>query len=173
MSDALVPDIARPPPSSAVRVPATRAGKIIRGPLKVSLDLLVYGDDDGNRYDWKTACDKAGYSRVSMRKALERAHVLAYLNQQKQVFRKHAAAGNIARAIELREQDDNKTAAIQAIRYLDGLGEQDHQREGSTAIVPGVVVQVNVSQGARVVDETVISVGPGSVSDAQSDGEEG
>lgn len=177
MTDALTIDQSfGPPAATKVRVPATAQGKEIRGPLKVALDLLIYGSLDENgkisRYTWQQAGSKANYSLVSMRKALERPHVLRYLREQRQVFRAHAAAGNILRAVEIRDQDDNRTAAIQAIRYLDGIGDETVQREGQRAVSPGVVVQVTVNQGPRHVDETLIEVGTGPVPDTQS-GEDG
>lgn len=164
MSDtalAILETPAGPPAATKVRVPATAKGKEIRGPLKVALDLLVYGDADGKRYDWRAAAREANYSLQSMRKAFERPHVLAYLREQKQVFRTHAAAGNIHRAIEIRDQNVSRTAAIQAIRYLDGISEKDAAREAAArGIVPGVVVKVVVGGGERRADETVIEVNP-------------
>lgn len=162
-----------PPPAAITRV----NGKEIRGKLKIALDLLVYGDRDESgkpiRHDHLSAARKAGFTTQAMRKALERPHVLRYLREQRQVFRAHAAAGNILRAVEIRDQDDNRTAAIQAIRYLDGIGDETAQREGQRAVSPGVVVQVTVNAGERQVDDAVIVVGHAGAPDTQSGGNEG
>lgn len=124
--------------------------------------------------DWKEAAAKANLSTHRMRVALETAHVQRYVREQKQVFRAAASAKNIHRAVQIRDQDENRTAAIQAIRYLDGIGEE--QAAGGTAgskVVPGVVVQINVKRDGREPDETVIEVNPMQPTDTQSGGNGG
>lgn len=112
---------------------------------------------------WQDAARKANLTVRRMRTALGLPHVQRYIRDQKQVFRASASGANIHRAVEIREQDENRTAAIQAIRYLDGLGDEQAAREGQRQLTPGVVVTVNVhGAGDRAPDETVIEVNPAS-----------
>lgn len=137
--------------------------KQIRGKLKAALDLMVFGDDEQPVYDFLAAARKVGFTVQAMRKALERPHIRAYLTEQKQVFRESASAQNIRRAIEIRDQDENRTASIQAIRYLDG--ERADGKSGNTNIInvitPGIVVDLSPvkDDGART-DGELIEVNP-------------
>lgn len=90
------------------------------------------------------------------------------------MFRESARGSNIHRAVAIRDQDDNRTAAMQALRYLDGLA-PDEQAGGTLRhVTPGVVVQVNVNRGPAVVDDTVIEISPvGVPTDTASDGNGG
>jgi hypothetical protein len=137
--------------------------KQIRGKLKTALDLMVFGDSDLPVYDFLAAARKAGFTPQAMRKAIERPHVRQYLNEQKQVFRESASAQNIRRAIELRDQDENKTAAVHAMRYLDGEGSTKAGVNVSvTNVMPGVVIDLREDpRGPRPVgDGTLIEVNP-------------
>jgi hypothetical protein len=158
---------AGPPQTSKVRVPAARSGKEVGGKLKKALDLMVW-----EGVPWADAAKAVAYDGKWMRKALERPHVMRYIREQKQVFRTYASARNIHRAAEIRDQDDNKTAAIQAIRYLDGLGDSDVRSDGQR-VQPGVVVQINVERAGREADETVIEVHETTVPDSASGDETG
>jgi hypothetical protein len=150
-----------PPTATALRVPTANGVKQVSGKLKRALDLMVYGDETGNCHSFLDAARKVGYSAVSMRKALERAHVQRYLREQKQVFRSAASAQNIHRAVQIRDQDDNRTAAVQAIKYLDGIAENEAGGAGSHRVTPGVVVHVNVNRApSSQHDGTIIEVNP-------------
>lgn len=164
MSDALTIEQPGPPASEVVRVPATANGKEIRGKLKVSLDNMVW-----RGLAWKQAAEEAGFTPDALRKALERPHVQRYVREQKQVFRAAASGQNIQRAVEIRDQRDNHTAAIQAIRYLDGQSDEQSRNVDGRQVTPGVVITVNVQRDSGPADETVIEVGAGAT-DTQSGG---
>lgn len=140
-----------PPPTKYVG----KRGAVIRPRLKTILDRMVW-----EGVTWMEAARDAHYHPANMRKALAQPHVMRYLREQRQVFRASASARNIHRAVEIRDQDENKTAAIQAIRYLDGVGDSEAQRDGARQVTPGVVVTVNVNRGPAEVDETLIEVNP-------------
>lgn len=89
--------------------------KTIGRKLKTALDLMVW---EGKLFN--EAAATAGFNVHAMRKALERPHVRQYLREQKQVFRDSASAKNYHRAVEIRDQDENRTAAVQAIKLLEG-----------------------------------------------------
>jgi len=146
----------------AAAIDRTKPRKVT-GKLKRALDLMVFGKPDIPRaLSWQEAAREVSYRPSSMLKALDRDYVRRYLKQAKQVFRESASAQNISRAVELRDQDDNKTAAIQAIRYLDGISEHDQAHTpGGQVVMPGVVVQVTVNAGPAPVDDIgIIEVNP-------------
>jgi hypothetical protein len=156
-------DTAGTPPRAPRRQPPA-----IRGKLKTALDSIVY---DGK--PWAEAAREAGLTTQAVRKALGKHHVQAYLKRERQVFRAAASGANIHHAIDVRDQKVNQTARIQAIRYLDGISEQDERTPGGQAVSPGVVVQVNVNRGPAEADETVIEISSGqgaAASQAADDG---
>lgn len=165
MSDALAVGPEPIPPAAKTGHVVTKDGKRkqIAPGTKRAIDFMVY-----EGMPWDQAADAAKVTRRGLRKALELPHVIQYLRQQRQVFRAHAAAANIHRAVQIRSQDDNKTAAIQAIRYLDGISEQESTRADGRTVSPGVVVTVNVQRGPAEVDQTVIEVGNAAAPDSQS-----
>src|SRR5262245_50349308 len=81
------------------------------GRLKSALDRMVFGAADGIPLDYVEAGRTVGLSSRSMRRALERPHVRAYLNQARQVARASINAKNIWRLGQLRDQQTNPVAA--------------------------------------------------------------
>jgi hypothetical protein len=143
---------------------AKTASKPLRvtGKLRVACDMMVWGvDGDGLALSWDEAARQADYRVRSMRLALERPHVVKYLNQQKEVFRSSASAKNISRAVQLRDQDDNRTAAQRALEWLDRTAaERSHDGIGGS-VMPGVVILIERERDARmVIDGTVIELNP-------------
>lgn len=138
----------------------------VTGKLRDAIHLMVFGqpDDQNQRaLSFVEAARAVNMNAAAMRKALERPHVRAYLNEQKQVFRESASARNISRAIELRDQDENKTAAIQAMRYLDGEGSSKAGVNVSvTNVMPGVVIDLrdDPKREPMLADQTLIEVNP-------------
>jgi len=90
--------------------------KPLSNQLKAALDSMV---EEGLM--WDQAAVKAGMHVRSMRLALKRPHVIAYLKQARQVFLASVGAGNIRRLAELRNQDENRNAAVAAARTIEGL----------------------------------------------------
>lgn len=165
--DTQLPDIAPagPPTAAKVVVPGTRKDpkpKEVSGKLKVALDLMVFGDDEGNPYEWNEAAVKANLTVRAMRLALERPHVLRYLNEQKQVFRKSVSAANILHARRIRNQSGNAMASISAIKLLEQLDERAPTSQATQRNVqPGVVVIVNANPGPGVMThQGIIEVNP-------------
>src|SRR5262249_16937853 len=82
----------------------------VTGKLSEVLDLMV---EEGMKYP--DACIKAGLATRSARAAFDKPHVLNELRRRKQVFRASISAANISRLAEIRDQDDNRMAALGAI----------------------------------------------------------
>ena len=74
----------------------------ISEPLKHALSLIV---SDGLQMD--EAAKQANISTRSLRLALKRKHVLAFLKEARQVFVEHISAQNPRRLAELRDQSVN------------------------------------------------------------------
>lgn len=137
----------------------------VTGRLKRVCDLMVYGPADGpnagKAMAWNEAAKLVGYRVASMRNAIDKVHVREYLRTQKEVFRASASAQNIARAIAIRDQDDNKTAAVQAMRYLDNIADEQVANSGGGASKPGVVIVINGERPANLIpDLGVIEINP-------------
>lgn len=97
----------------------------------------------------------------AMRKALDRQHVRQYLTGQRQVFRESACAKNPHRLVQIRDQDDNRTAAVKAILALEERTDADRS-PGSRVVTPGVVVIVGGTRDQRqVADMGMIELNPG------------
>lgn len=116
-----------------------RSGKLtVSGKLKVAIDLMLY--EGACRKD---AAAKAGMTDHSVRAAMRKAHVLAYYNEGLQVLRTSERARNIRRLAEIRDQG-NGTPAVNAVRALEQLAEQDNPAPGAAQRLPGLIVQINV-----------------------------
>jgi hypothetical protein len=126
--------------------------KQVTGRLKTALDLMVW---EGAPYD--EAAKAVGLAARSMRKALERPHVLAYLAAGKKQLRASESARILRRLVILAHQDDNKNAAVAACRAVEHIPEEEGPRHGQ-AQVPGFVIVLREQQalspaGAPVVIE--------------------
>jgi hypothetical protein len=129
--------------------------------LKAALDMMVW---EGK--PWNEAAQVVNFDVSSMRKALERAHVRAYLNQQKEVFRASISSQNTFRLAQIRDQDENKLAALGAIRQLDNRPEEEAR--AAAAKSPGIVIFVgNDSQMVTVNPLTQQAIADGSDDDQQ------
>jgi hypothetical protein len=134
----------------------------VRGKLKRAVDLLIYGDESGKRYDHITAARAANYHPASMRKALELPHVIAYLRKQKQVFRESVSGANIHVLREIRDDSGNAMARLGAVKLLEDDGTQ---RRGTNVQVnvmtPGVMVDLTAKQVAPLIDhQEIIELNP-------------
>jgi hypothetical protein len=159
----LLPPVAPPAPQATQnKFIKGKNGKLQRiGPkLKSAIDAMAY---EGLSY--ANAAKKVGMSTRAVRLALDKPHVKQYYNQQIQVFLTSERARNIHRATEIRDQDDNLNAALNAGKWLHNPdSDKEAASSGSKAVQPGVVVTVNVNARSGVdVDETIIEVNPGGV----------
>lgn len=156
---------AGPPPAAHAVVKGTRADpkpKQIGRKLKIALDLMVFGDENGDPCEWDEAARKANLTARAMRMALERAHVQRYLREQKQVFRASVSAANILHARRIRNQTGNAMASLGAIKLLEQLENEPQAQSGATRnVTPGVVVVINNNRDAPLIDhQRVIEINP-------------
>lgn len=117
--------------------------------LRKVIDLMVF---DGIAMD--EAARIAGTSTRAIRKAFERRHVLAFQRTRREVLRASIAPGNIHRAVQIRDQDENKMAALGAIRLLEQM-DDEAAAAPSRAQTPGVVIVIgdaSLTAHKRVID---------------------
>jgi hypothetical protein len=129
------------PQSHQKRAVAGRSARLrVTGKLKTAIDYLVF---NGSKTDLVAAAQHAGIAAQSIRSALMKPHVKAYYQQQIEVLRSGERARNVHRLIEIRDAADNMPA-VQAIKALEGLEDQQLSR-GSGPAVPGLVVVIQTA----------------------------
>lgn len=141
-----------PMPSTALTATDGGNKKQLRvvGKLKTALDLMVWGDKDGIPLDYDVAARTANLTVRSMRRALERPHVRAYLRGQRDVFRASISSRVIFRLDELSRQNVNMNAAVGASRAILQLEDEEVQQRRGSVSSPGLVIQIVSSPVPRV-----------------------
>jgi hypothetical protein len=104
--------------------------------IREAIKLMVW---EGKPFD--EAAASAGLTTRQMRLALEKPSVLALLKREKQVLRESVSARNILRLGEIRDAADNMPA-IQAIRTLEGMGEDQDGGSQRASASPGVTIRI-------------------------------
>jgi len=103
--------------------------------VKDAIDAIV---ERGIAYN--EAAAESGLTTRTMRLALERPHVLAYLRQQLKVLRDARGPRNFHRLCAIADAADN-LPAVHAIRALELLSEEATARRSDTP-TPGVVLNI-------------------------------
>lgn len=155
-------------PLSISRTPiAVKAGgKTVRMTrrTKVAIDSMVW--EGLNR---REAAERAGLKENSLYVALAKADCRTYYLAQCEVLRTSGRARRIHRLEQMAEQDDNKQAAVNAIRALDYISDEQQQAVSRSAS-PGFQIVI-VNQGAasppamRVVEHVEVGVNAQSTPD--------
>jgi hypothetical protein len=91
----------------------------VSGRLKAALDDMTW-----NGTPWEDAAKKANLTVRAMRLAMKRPQVLKYLRAERGVLLASASAQNLHALQKLRDQDENRAAAVQAARTLEGLASE-------------------------------------------------
>jgi len=119
--------------------------------------------------DWDKAAVQAGLTVRSMRLALERPHVVAYLKAAKDVFRARISAANIHHLAKIRDKSGNAMAQLGAIKQLEA-DERNSTAGSSASQSPGVVVQI-ITGGPVIQHDRHIDAKPLITFDGVHDGE--
>src|SRR5690242_12917254 len=88
----------------------------IGGRLKAALDDMVW-----NGTPWDQAARKANLTVRSMRMSMGKPHVLRYIRAQRGVLLAQSSPKTFHRLEALRDQDENRAAAVAAARTLEGM----------------------------------------------------
>jgi hypothetical protein len=121
-------------------LPARRDGRSVPKlgeQLRAACDFMIY-----EALPWEQAAVKAGMTVRGMRKAMRRPHVLSYLRDERQVLLAAISTATPLRLAQLRDQDDNRNAAVNACRVLENLDADEPHRGGQTSS-PGFVIIFN------------------------------
>jgi hypothetical protein len=125
------------PSRQAIQAQTASKPMRVTGKLAEAIDLMI---EEGLL--WDKAALQAGLTVRSMRLAMQRPHVIAYLKRRRDVFRTSACAANIHRLVEMRDQDDNKMASVTAIKVMEQIGNQQGFEGIGQSVRPGVVIQI-------------------------------
>jgi hypothetical protein len=132
------------------RTKAERAtDRPVKGRVKAALDLMVYQGTP-----WNEAAIQVGLTTQSMRLALCRPHCLKYLRETKYVFREAISAANPMRLARIADQTDNHAAAVNAIRTLERMNDDD-TGSSSARPAPGfalVIVQQGTTPSTTLIE---------------------
>jgi hypothetical protein len=140
--------------SSKALTNATTRPKRVTGKLVHAIKRIIEHGDD-----LEQAGKASGLTTHAVRCALARPHVIAYMRERRHVFRAYLCASNEWHAARIREQTDNHTAAIQAIRILNELGDE-HERKNAIR-TPGITIQIIAApSGKDVTSAPTINVTP-------------
>jgi len=100
---------------------------------------MIWGTETHGAMTYDEAARSVGMTTRAMRKALDKPHVQQHLREQRHVLRTTLSARTLSRLAELRDQDDNRNAAVAAARALEGLGDEPVT---NTPHRPGVVIVI-------------------------------
>lgn len=137
--------------AAAPNLPTSRRSKPdkpqrIEGKVKAVIERMVELGEP-----WNDAARACNMSARSMRKALDKPHVIAYLKARREVFRSSVNAANIHRLAQIRDAADNMPA-VNAVRLLEQMDNEPQSRSGH-AQLPGLVIQVITHSGETRVME--------------------
>lgn len=115
--------------------------KQIRGKLQTALNLMIFGGDDRVALPWNEAAKSAHFSVQAMRKAIAKPHVQQYLRAQRQVLITAISGQNPSRLAALRDQNENRGAAVRAAQTIEQIGAAEQSRP-TNFTVPGFIIQI-------------------------------
>jgi hypothetical protein len=122
----------------------------VTGKLHKAIEIMVW--EGASR---REAAQRAGLSDHGLRQALRRPHVLAHYRAECEVLRTSGRAKRLHRLEELAAQDENRNAAVAAIKVAEQLGDEQ-AASGARLNLPGLVIQI-IGAAPR---QTVVDVQP-------------
>lgn len=131
------------PTRQAIEAKTRSAAGKVTGKLREAIDLMVE-----NATPWDDAGRQVGLTARTMRLALQRPHVMAYLKARREVFRATICTANIRRLATIRDAANN-LPAVQAIRVLEGMDAEHQQSVAGRAQVAGFVIVLREGQAPQ------------------------
>ena len=111
------------------------------GRTRKAVDLMIWS---GHHRD--QAAKLAGMTPKSLYNALRRHHVRAYYLDQIRVLRESSLAKNHHRLEAIADQDDNRMAAVAAIKTMQHIADEQQATPSRVNRAPGVVIIVRSSE---------------------------
>jgi len=152
-----VPALAHKAQSAAAAVKAGKAPALkVTGRLRTAIEAMVF--EGATRPE---AAEIAGMQDKSLRSALTKSHVLAYLNEQMEVLRTGARPKALNRIINLVDKSGSDRVRLDAARYIDGMDRTVHQQGSQVNVqvnnrieLPGYVIDLSAypANGAQQID---------------------
>lgn len=126
----------------------------VTGKLKRALDLMVWDGKPDNE-----AAVIVKMNVLSIRNALNKPHVRAYVRGQRDVLLTREIGRNISTLVDVRDQTANQMARVQAVKALEQL-EDSPQHNSNRMQSPGfvIVVQPQAAAPARSVDTNAANI---------------
>jgi hypothetical protein len=112
--------------------------------VRKALELMVW---EGHRRD--DAAKAVGMLPKSLYNALRKHHVKRYYFEQLDVLRTSERARNIHALVRVRDQDQNKTAVVAAVKALEKMKDDQAIVGVGQARTPGVVIVVGPAEPAK------------------------
>jgi hypothetical protein len=154
-------DVAQPftPPTAPIRqaleaVNRSYPGKVT-GRLRAALLDMVW---KGSRRD---DAAKANHMSIhGLREALRKPHVKAFYLAELGVLRESERPRTFHRLCDLRDQDENRNAAVSAAKVLEQISDEQSLRPNATVASPGIVLRVvtvvqDVKPAGQVIEANV------------------
>lgn len=142
-----------PPTRQAIAVIDRSAPGKVTGKLKVALQVMVW--EGLKRAD---AATKAGMTDHGLREALRRPHVKRFYLDELDVLRTSERARNFLAMREVRDQDSNQMAKLNAAQAMDREADQSdspaaqRQSPGLTIVIEGAVKVQSGAQAVRTIE---------------------
>lgn len=103
------------------------------------------------------AAEAAGMTDHSLRAALKKPHVLAFMRGELGALRESERPRTLNRLAALRDQDENKNAAVSAAKALEQLSDIADERPTGASSSPGLTIRiVSAPAPAPLVDVTPV-----------------
>jgi hypothetical protein len=137
----------RPNDVAGAKLPVPRiersAPLTVTGRLKRAIDFMVW---EGLTRD--EAAEKAGLRSHSLYVALRKPHVKSFYLAECEVLRVSGRAKRLHRLEQLAMQDENKNAAVAAIKVADAIPDELQMRAVGAGFTPGVTIRIVNQIGA-------------------------
>jgi hypothetical protein len=127
--------------------------KRVTGKLKIAVEAMVW--EGLKRPD---AAGRAEMTDQGLRAAMRKGHVLAYYRRELGALREGERARNVHRLVELRDQDENRNAAVKAVQVLEQTDPEAVRRAGD-GTSPGIVIRI-ITPAAQPLPPDPRGVGP-------------
>ena len=121
----------------------------VKGKVKAAVDLMVHQGRERPE-----AAAAVGLTDHSLREALRKPHVLAYLNEQMEVLRTSGRPRALTRIMRLVDDAESERVQLDAAIYMDGMdrhastvgAQVNVQVNNNVTVTPGYVIRLNRKQ---------------------------